>query len=434
MKKVLSYLHNDGYLEIIIAVFYVLAFSMSSPLSVFNGFVKILTSGSILYTDYVFIAGIGAAFFNVAIMMTISHVSIKLLKIKISGPVYAGIIMLGGFSFFGKNPLNTLPLIIGVWLFHAHKRVPFSSLILSLLFSAGISPIVSYPMFGAGLEYYIGIPVGIIIGITIGFIIPAFTAHTMTFHDGYSLYNTGFAIGILGAMIYAILMFAQIDVSREVLYDTENHYSFYIYLYSMAALFIIIAIISDHSVFKSYLKMLKTTGRSVSLYIRDFGISTVLLNLGFLDILITTVLISFNIPMNGILFGSVFSILGFAAYGMHIRNVTPVLIGASISITIKCLIQGSLPNITDNMGEIVAFIFSTGLAPIAGKYGILYGLLGGFVHIIFTPVVARMHGGLVLYNNGFSTGFEAAVFTICGERIFKRERRRRIRNAGKSKD
>ena len=57
----------------------------------------------------------------------------------------------------------------------------------------------------------------------------------------------------------------------------------------MAVLFISIAIITNHNVFKSYWKLLKTTGRSVSLYIRDFGMSTVLLNLGFLDILITTI-------------------------------------------------------------------------------------------------------------------------------------------------
>ena len=138
--------------------------------------------------------------------------------------------------------------------------------------------------------------------------------------------------------------------------------------------------------------------------------------------------------MNGIIFGSVFSILGFAGYGMHLRNVTPILIGAAIAITIKCLIIGELPNVENNLGDIVAFIFSTGLAPIAGKYGIVYGLIGGFIHIIFTPVVANMHGGLVLYNNGVSTGFEAAVLVICGERIFKREKRRRIRYARKSKD
>ncbi|MCI8889005.1 MAG: DUF1576 domain-containing protein, partial [Hungatella sp.] len=37
---------------------------------------------------------------------------------------------------------------------------------------------------------------------------PAFASHTIVFHEGYNLYNTGFALGILSAFFYAIFRFA----------------------------------------------------------------------------------------------------------------------------------------------------------------------------------------------------------------------------------
>ena len=69
----------------------------------------------------------------------------------------------------------------------------------------------------------------------------------------------------------------------------------------------------------------------------------------------------------------------------------------------------------------VAFIFAGSLAPISGKFGIAYGILGGFIHMGFTPYALGLHKGLDLYNNGFAAGFEAAVIHILAEKILHRE-------------
>lgn len=58
---------------------------------------------------------------------------------------------------------------------------------------------------------------------------------------------------------------------------------------------------------------------------------------------------------------------------------------------------------------VLAGIFGTGLAPIAGYYGLTFGLIAGFLHMSLVTNVSYLHGGLNLYNNGFSTGFVAAV-------------------------
>ena len=166
--RLLKCLKNDMYLELLCFFFFVLAFTLNNPLDTFNGFYKIFTSPSILLTDYVFVGGIGAAFLNVAINLLFNIILIKILKIEVSGPIFAGMMMIVGFSFFGKNIFNGLPIYLGVWLFSKMKKKPFQNYIITLLFSSGLSPIVSYSIFGFGLPYYFSIPLGIIVGIIVG--------------------------------------------------------------------------------------------------------------------------------------------------------------------------------------------------------------------------------------------------------------------------
>jgi tetrahydromethanopterin S-methyltransferase subunit F len=58
---------------------------------------------------------------------------------------------------------------------------------------------------------------------------------------------------------------------------------------------------------------------------------------------------------------------------------------------------------------VLAALFGTTLAPIAGRFGWHWGLVAGFVHSSVVQTVGQLHGGLVLYNNGFAAGLVAAV-------------------------
>ena len=201
MKKIFQFLYNDMYCEILCFLFLVLSFCFEPIDVMFNGYLKIITSPSILLTDYVYIGGISATSFNVFTILLFNLIIIRVLKQKVSGPIFCGLYMIAGFAFFGKNLVNTLPIYLGIFLYSRFKKVPYKSLILSVLFSTGISPVVSYTYFGLGLDWYIGIPLGIVVGVLIGFIIPAVTVHTITFHEGYNLYNTGFALGVISVLI-----------------------------------------------------------------------------------------------------------------------------------------------------------------------------------------------------------------------------------------
>ena len=107
--------------------------------------------------------------------------------------------------------------------------------------------------------------------------------------------------------------------------------------------------------------------------------------------------------------------MGFASYGLHLRNAIPIWIGALIAIVLR---KSSFSSVS----VVMAFFFATGLAPISGKYGFFYGILAGFLHIMITPLMLGFQGGFDLYNNGFSAGFVAVLIVNIKEALtFKEE-------------
>jgi hypothetical protein len=60
-------------------------------------------------------------------------------------------------------------------------------------------------------------------------------------------------------------------------------------------------------------------------------------------------------------------------------------------------------------GPVLAALFSTTLAPIAGEFGVTAGIAAGFIHAAIVDRTASWHGGVDLYNNGFAGGLTAAL-------------------------
>jgi hypothetical protein len=54
-------------------------------------------------------------------------------------------------------------------------------------------------------------------------------------------------------------------------------------------------------------------------------------------------------------------------------------------------------------------LFSTALAPLAGEHGILVGILSGMIHLPVLMGLSDIHGGILLYTNGFAAAFTAVI-------------------------
>ena len=51
----------------------------------------------------------------------------------------------------------------------------------------------------------------------------------------------------------------------------------------------------------------------------------------------------------------------------------------------------------------MAALFGTTLAPTAGQYGVVAGILAGFLHMSLVTNIGFLHAGMNLYNNRFFT-------------------------------
>ncbi|MDZ7543082.1 DUF1576 domain-containing protein, partial [Clostridium perfringens] len=143
-----------------------------------------------------------------------------------------------------------------------------------------------------------------------------------------------------------------------------------------------------------------------------FG-ETCYINMGMLGFLATFLVIILNGDLNGPTISGIFTIIGFGAFGKHIRNVTPIIIGALLGAIINI-------NPINSPSLILSILFSTALAPIAGKFGWKIGILAGFLHVNMVTNIGYLHGGLNLYNNGLAAGF-VAMLLIPVINIFKKE-------------
>ncbi len=94
--------------------------------------------------------------------------------------------------------------------------------------------------------------------------------------------------------------------------------------------------------------------------------------------------------------------VGFAAFGKHVLNVPPVMLGVYLGS--RLLIWEPA-----QVGPLLAALFATTLAPLSGKFGPLMGLLAGAMHLMLVMRTAPWHAGLNLYNNGFAGGLTATL-------------------------
>lgn len=406
-------LKKSFYLPILALIMIILAFIFNTPKEIFVGYKNILLSSSILTTDYIAIGTLGGALVNAASILILNLVILRLLNLRMSGLIYAALYMILGFSFFGKNILNSLPIYIGIYLYAFLNKIPVKNLVISLLFSSGISPLVSYLIFGFDLAYYISIPLGIGAGIVAGLMVPAISSHTIKFHQGYNLFNVGFSLGIISLAFNGVLRAFNLRASEISILSNDHNLFLYLFVAILALVLLIAGIILNPKSFKMIPDLYKRSGRLVSDYIRDYGVSIVMINQASLLTFEILICLIFKIELNGAIFGTILAVSGFAGAGLHLKNTSFVMLGAIL----MCLITKT--NITST-SIIIGILFSAGVAPIAGRYGIVAGIIAGMLHIAILPLCRSFQGGYDLYNNGFCAGFVACILIAIIE-AFKKE-------------
>lgn len=386
------------------------ALLFNSPAEIYRGMRVILTSKSNLITDYMALANPGAAFFNAGFISMLSLLLIKGSGAHISGASLAAFFTMTGFAFFGKNLFNSIPITLGTYLYSRLVKVNFNTVILSAFYGTGLSPFVSELAFAMGFKPVQGVIVAYAAGIIIGMIFPLLSSRFLSFHQGYNLYNGGFTAGIIGMFSLAILRMFGYDIITANIISQEHSLKLLIVLMAIFSLMLLIGLFQQNWSLREYDKLLNEIGRLVTDFTHLYGFGLTLINMAFMGFLATAYVLISGGPINGPIVGGIFTIVGFSAFGKHPKNTLPIFIGVYLALLLNVYDRSST---SSTLGA----LFGTTLAPIAGRYGLIPGIITGFLHAGMVTNVTYLHGGVNLYNNGFSGGFIAASLAPIFEKV-----------------
>jgi hypothetical protein len=384
------------------ASFVVFGFLVDSPAEILKGLVAICTSRDTLLTDYFGVGGIGAGCVNAGLLTLCACLVYQRSGAKIGAAAVACLFLVLGFGLFGKNLLNIWFIVIGVWLYARFRREPFATHINTAFFGAALAPIFSEILFSTNLPLTTSLPLALGTSLLIGFVLPPAAAQLFKAHEGFSLYNMGFTAGIVGLLVVALYKSYGFVPDPVFIWTTGNNGLLASFLLVFFIAMIALGFWFDRAALSGFKTILGASGQSPSDFVALAGFGPALLNMALAGSIGMAYILAVGGDLNGPVIGAILTIVGFAAYGKHPRNILPIMLGVYLGSWAK-------PWGIDDPSILLAALFGTTLAPIAGRFGWHWGIVAGFLHSSVALTVGPVHAGLNLYNNGFAAGLVAAV-------------------------
>lgn len=426
MKKIRN-LPESSFLKLFFGVFclslLLTAVALPDRGNMFTGLWKIFTSTSKVATNYFALGGYAATFLNMALVGIFCTALCFLPGAKVGNTTTLAVVLTIGFGSWGMHVLNMLPTVLGVVLYCLVKRERLGSQVNAMLFSTGIAPLISelllrYP----GTQYigfnWLGLGLTVVVGVIIGFFLPAGIAHAPAVHKGYDHYSAALPVGItaffLRTVLYNVLLGWSIgDVAALSALPAPEAQSWLItnvFCIGLFVLCIIFALLLGCRP-RDYLALLKDPGYGVS-FSEKYGNAPFLMNVGVFGLMIVAYfnlagLIDGRQIWTGVIFGNLFCMLATCNSGSHPGNVWPILAGYLLTSFlfgwIFQLLGGDSYSLTiGSQSVLIGVCYANGLSPISGKYGWPLGVMAGGCHYLLVTAVPDLHGGFCLYNGGLT--------------------------------
>jgi Protein of unknown function (DUF1576) len=384
------------------AAFVLFGLMLQPPAALVGGLALILTTRDALLTDYFGVGGIGGGCVNAGLLTLAAALVYWKADAKMSGASVACLFLVLGFGLMGKNLVNTWTIVLGVYLYAKFRREPFASHINTAFFGTALAPIFSEILFSTSLPLALRVPLAAATTLAIGFVLAPAAAHLFKAHMGFSLYNMGFTVGIVGTLVVALYKSYGFVPDPVFIWTTGNNVLLAIFLSIVFASMLAVGWFLDPGAGQRVAEIMRTPGRAPTDFIAIAGFGPTLANMGLTGFVGLIYVLAIGGSLNGPVIGAIFTIVGFSAYGKHPKNVVPIMLGVLIGSVVK-------PWAATDPSALLAALFGTTLAPIAGRFGWQWGVVAGFVHSSAAMSVGPLHAGLNLYNNGFAAGIVASV-------------------------
>ena len=403
--------------------------------SILHGWYLIMTSPSPLVTDYLEIGGLPSAMLNAGACGMVCWLFMVSLKGDSRPSTLAGYFLVVAHCFYGLNFLTMWPCFLAPFLYLRLKKLNFKNNLHVCMFTTSFGPFIGELLFRYTQDTFVfghptltvsGVLLTIAFSIMLGFIVPAILPGAHAWHKGYNLYNGGLAFGVFGFFLFNLFYNTMgIDPSSKLtrfnpVYEQFGH-SFQLYANCFFLLVFITCILTGFFLngksFHGYEELTRDTGHQ-SDFASQYGMPLCLINIGtvgifFLFYLDIIMVYTEGAGFTGATIGVILAALTFTCMGQHPKNIWPILAGYQLlylfTLTI-CYLNGREISLTiTTQGYINGVAFATGLCPISGRYGRRAGIAAGFMCASMCTATSALHGGLVLYNGGFTAGITALI-------------------------
>ena len=443
MKKIKN-LSEGNFLKLLFAFlsacFIIAAFCMPDRAAMFTGLVNILTQPSKISANYFYMGGFAATFLNMGLVGLACLLLFVVFKGTPNNASTLAVILTIGFGSWGINILNMWFSILGVVVYGLVKKEKMGGLVNAMLFSTGIAPLITdllirYPNADVIGFNWLGLGLALLVGLIIGFFLPAGLAHSPKVHKGFDLYSAALPIGMTAFFLNATL-FKTLGISLPKALSDINPESMLAASQSTVNIFccvvfglcVVFAFILGCKP-KDYWKLL-TDPALVTNFSSTYGNATFLMNVGVYGLFILGYYNLIGATFNGITFGIIFCMLACCNSGSHPGNVWPIMLGYFVASVVfgwfSYLLDGSFTLSINAQAICVGLCYANGLSPIADKYGWRYGFVAAVMHYLLVTSVPTLHGGFCLYNGGFTAALICLILVPELEKFSKTKEERKL--------
>ena len=414
--------------------FLIAAFFMPDRQQMLSGLLKIFSNPTLSGTSFFNVGGYAATFLNMGLN---GLVCTALFWIPGNKPLHSATlvtILTTGFGAWGIHIVNMWPTMLGVLLHCLVKKEPIGDHSNAFLFSTGLAPFISelmirYPnaaVTGFSLQ---GIALAVLVGSIAGFFVPAGLDNSPNVHKGFDLYSAALPVGMTAFLIQGSLYKAMgVEIPGPV---TD------LSMVSPAIVNTFCCILFGSCIFFAFLMgcrprdywQLMIDPEQITDFAAAYNNATFLMNVGLYGLFI---LLYYNIigaPFNGITFGVIFCMLSTCNAGSHPANIWPIMLGYALASHgfqfLAPFFGAQFTQFLHSQSIIVGLCYANGLSPIADKYGWFYGLVAAMMHFCMVTTVPVLHGGMCLYNGGFTAALVCLLMVPGLERHFRTKQERR---------
>ena len=437
MKKLGNFSENDflkAFFAFFSLSFLIGAFFMPDRAQMLPGLLRIISQPTKATTNFFSIGGYAATFLNMGL---VGLICTSLYCIPGKKPNHAATlvtILTVGFGAWGIHVVNMWPTIFGVVLHCIVKKQNIGDHTNSMLFSTGLAPFISelmlrYPNVSVGGFTLTGIFLAIAVGAVVGFFLPAGLDNSPKVHKGFDLYSAALPVGMTAFLLQGILYRAMGVAIPEVVSDLSVASSrivntFCILLFSLCVIFAFAMGCRPRDYWKLF-----TDPEPVVNFSATYGNATMLMNVGLYGFFILGYYNYIGAEFNGVTFGVIFCMLATCNAGSHPGNIWPITLGYGMASKLFQLLSpltgGEFTQYLHSQAIVVGLCYANGLSPISDKYGWFYGFIAAMIHFCMVTTAPQLHGGMCLYNGGFTAALVCLVMVPGLERHFKTKAERR---------